>query len=118
MKINPTFLLAAIQIWVDFYPLNMTFKLGFLKLCTYIWRSSICKKDLHFSGISHPSDHHDHRGSATKMINGGAAGNKFRTGQRQRMHLNDSRSQQPQQPQSLPPYPVSILPTGQMAYQF
>ena len=44
--------------------------------------------------------------------------NKFRTGQRQRMHLNDSRSQQPQQPQSLPPYPVSILPTGQMAYQF
>ena len=88
------------------------------KLCTYIWRSSICKKDLHFSGISHPSDHHDHRGSATKMINGGAAGNKFRTGQRQRMHLNDSRSQQPQQPQSLPPYPVSILPTGQMAYQF
>ena len=74
------------------------------------------KKNLHFSGISHPSDHHDHRGSATKMINGGAAGNKFRTGQRQRMHLNDSRSQQPQQPQSLPPYPVSILPTGQMAY--
>jgi hypothetical protein len=61
--------------------------------------------------MAHPSDHHDHRGSATKMINGGAAGNKFRTGQRQRMHLNDSRSQQPQQPQSLPPYPVSILPT-------
>ena len=31
MKINPNFLLAAIQIWVDFYTLNMTFKLGFLK---------------------------------------------------------------------------------------
>ena len=55
--------------------------------------------------MSHPSDPHGVH--ATKMMNGGAAGNKFRSGQRQRMHLNDTRSQQPQQPQSLPPYPVS-----------
>ena len=59
--------------------------------------------------MAHPSDHHEAHSSGTKMINGSAGGNKFRTGQRQRMHLNDTRSQQLQQPQSLPPYPVSFL---------
>ena len=57
-----------------------------------------------------PPHHPDHETAAGKMINGvsaqGGGSSKFRTGQsRQRMHLNGT--QQPQQPQSLPPYPVS-----------